>query len=255
MRLGSYDGDMEHITSTTNQRIKAVRRLHSPRGRKETGATICEGPNLLDALVESGVVPLLVLALADDRNAVRYAEEHDAPCFIVTEDVLAAAAESVTPQSPIVMMEIPRRSVMRTMNTVVLDGLGDPGNVGTIIRTATAFGWDVAISRSTADPWAPKALRSSAGAAIRAHIAAVEDPVAEAKRIGLECVGTVVVDGGPLDAVHRPTALFIGSEARGLAGDRVESMDRTVTIPMAGGTESLNAASAAAIAMYVMSGI
>lgn len=241
---------MEHITSTTNARVKAIRKLHSARGRKATGTTICEGPNLLEALKESDTVPLLVLALEGDRAAVHYAEDHDAPCFIVTNDVLDAASDAVTPQSPVVMVEIPRRSAMRSMNTVVLDGLADPGNVGTIIRTATALGWDVALTRRTADPWAPKALRSSAGTTIRSHIATVDDPVAEAKRNGLSCVGTVVEGGGPLATRRAPVALFIGSESHGLARDRVSDMDELVTIPMVGGTESLNAASAAAIAMY-----
>jgi TrmH family RNA methyltransferase len=130
-------------------------------------------------------------------------------------------------------------------------GVGDPGNLGTLIRTAAAFGMSFAAGPGTADPWSPKVLRSGAGGQWSTPVGETAD--LEALRgSDRALVATVVSGGEPPVAVHRyPTVcVLVGDEALGLPADVVAAADVAVTIPMPGGTESLNAAVAGAILAY-----
>jgi TrmH family RNA methyltransferase len=136
---------------------------------------------------------------------------------------------------------------------VVAWGLGDPGNVGTLIRTAAAFGWDVGYSPGTADPWAPKVLRAAAGGHFRTGLTPVGS-VDELRDAGLATVATVVTGGETPDRLGAGRyALLVGEEAEGLPSDVVDRAAFKVSIPMPGGTESLNAAVAASIVIYELS--
>jgi TrmH family RNA methyltransferase len=131
--------------------------------------------------------------------------------------------------------------------------LADPGNVGTLIRTAAAFGWDFGHSSGTADPWAPKVLRAGAGGHFRVTIGAVGS-VEELDDAGLTTVATVVSGGAAPDALGSGRfAVLVGEEAAGLPDDVVAEAALRVTVPMPGGMESLNAAIAAAIVIYELS--
>lgn len=224
------------ITSTSNERVKALRRLHRVRGRRETGLTLLEGPNVVTAALASGVELREVWA-TDDSGDIR-----------CSDAVLAAISTTDSPQSPVAVLAVPEPEPLQQTNTVVIWELSDPGNVGTIIRTAAALGWGVAVTSGTADPWAPKVLRAGAGAhfATRiSHIASLRDLT------GFTTVATVVAGGAPLDTARAdPIALLVGNEGRGLAGDVTAAADVRVTIPIQAGVESLNASVAAAIAMW-----
>jgi TrmH family RNA methyltransferase len=126
--------------------------------------------------------------------------------------------------------------------------VGDPGNVGTLLRTADAFGAAVSLSPECADPLGPRALRASAGAIFRAPLVGWED--VPGRRIAL-----VAHDGVPLDAVDLspPVTLLLGAEREGLPPGLLESADATTTIATSGGAESLNVAAAGAIALYELS--
>jgi len=130
--------------------------------------------------------------------------------------------------------------------------ISDPGNVGTMIRSAAAFGWDLAVFGQTADPWSPKVLRAGAGNHFSSHIAVSDHPFDRSKMHDLDVVASVVSGGLPPNRLDRPMALLVGSEAHGLHGSVLEQVDRTVSLPMPGGTESLNAAIAASILMYAL---
>ena len=123
--------------------------------------------------------------------------------------------------------------------------VGDPGNLGTILRTADAFGASVALSAGCADPTGPKALRASAGAVFRVPLAEFDEP--SGKRIALVSHG-----GQPLSSVDpgRPCHVVLGAEREGLPDDVVAACDETATISLAEGAESLNVAVAGAIALY-----
>jgi TrmH family RNA methyltransferase len=136
---------------------------------------------------------------------------------------------------------------------IVAWGLGDPGTVGTLIRTAAAFGWDFGFTEGTADPWAPKVLRAGAGGHFRLAITPV-DALQTLEGAGLATVAAIVSGGAsPAELVSGPYALLVGEEVPGLPPDVVERSSHKITIPMPGGMESLNAAMAAGIVIYELS--
>ena len=247
---------MEIVTSTSNPRIKAIRSLHSSKGRRAAGSSLAEGPHVVSALLRSTVRPtLLVLTDTSDEGMLDEATDgrrQSCDVLIVTPRVLSSISDTEEPRGPLAVFTIPTFATIRDRDTVVLHDVSDPGNVGTIVRSAVAFGYDVALSGSTADPWSPKAVRSSAGAVFEAHIARSDDPVADSRAAKLRTVATVVAGGGAPPPTPQSTAIIIGSEAAGLPEALVEQCDAMMTIPTAPGTESLNAAVAASIAMYAL---
>lgn len=242
----------EHISSTKNPLVRAFVRLHRQRTRKERGEILIEGPIVFASALAAGCEPLTVLATTDDIVTQNALHSHPNVEFhTVSDHVLKAASDTSHPQSPVATFKRPASPALSERNVVVLVGIGDPGNVGTIIRTAAALGWDVAATPETADVWSPKVLRAGAGTHFSTTIAEGES-VAEifAERPHL-LVATVVTDGESTVDTEQPVALLIGSEAHGLAPDVLESADHRLTIPMPGGTESLNAAVAAALGMWI----
>ncbi len=240
------------ITSTTNPRIKAIRKLHQSKHRRREGRTLVEGPNGCEALVRTQTIPTDFLALETDTASHDAAAALGVTPLIVSPAVMDAASDAQHSPGPVAVIATPPWNELRAHRSVCLCDVADPGNVGAIIRTAVAFGWDVVVSGSTADPWGPKAMRSAAAATLDARLSMVADPVGDARSAGLTTValtttGEVFDDGGG-DAVM----LLVGSEAHGLPDHVVAGADREATIP-AHGVESLNAAAAAAIAIYAMS--
>lgn len=234
------------ISSPQNERIKGVRRLQRARERRATGRTLLEGPHLLEAALTSGVVPELVFVTEAGARP-----DTEAEILEVTESVLQTISATDTPRGPLAVIAIPEPDPLRAEPTVVLWEVSTPGNAGTLIRTAAALGWNVAI-RGGADPWSPKVLRAAAGAHFAVPIARV-DSVAELTDAGLHTVAGVAKGGDPLEAIEttRPIALFIGNESHGLPAAVIEAADAALTIPTPG-VESLNAAVAGAIAMYAL---
>lgn len=242
------------IASRSNAKVKSVRRLQSRKGRSASGLSFVEGPKLRDELLASDIEPVLFVAKESDGSTIEIAQGAGHEHIVVTDDVFASVADSATPQSPVTVFRVPENGAsLAGTNTVVLVDVADPGNVGTIIRTAAALGWGVAYAGTTADPWSPKALRSAAGATLRTRLVHLEDPISDVRQAGLQPMATVVSGGDPPATLSRPVALFIGSEAHGLPVGIVDAADRCVTIPIHAGSESLNAAVAAAILMYAFS--
>jgi TrmH family RNA methyltransferase len=240
------------IESTTNQRIKAVRRLHRGRERNRMGRTLLEGPKLIGAAMDAGVVPLEVYT-ADGGAIVDRCDAGGAEVIETSRTVLETIATTVEPQDPIAVIRIPEPLPLGAERVAVLVDIADPGNLGTLIRSAGALGWQVALLGG-ADPWNPKVLRAGAGA----HFARTPVRVADLSGItslGLTTIATVVSGGSAPDEISTdtPIALLIGSESHGLSTEMVQRCDQAVTIPMSGNTESLNAAVAGSIGMYALS--
>ena len=236
-----------------NRHVVAAARLPRARERRDTGKTILEGPNLLEEALACGVVPEVVFALPDDRRSAVLAREHDVELVLVDPAALGRLAGTETPRGPAAVIEVPEPSPIGRRGMVVAWGLGDPGNVGTLIRTAAAFGWDVGHSPGTADPWAPKVLRAASGGHFRTGLAPVGS-VEELSDSGLVTVASVVRGGETPDRLGPGRyALLVGEEALGLPADVIDKAAIKVSIQMPGGTESLNAAVAAAIVIYELS--
>ena len=240
------------ITAPSNPLIKSVRDLHRHRGRRRAGLTLVEGPTSFAQMAAAGVTPEVILRLEDDGETLALCEKHKWEPITVSREVLASAGDTVQPQSPVAAIPVPEAAAFRGHDTLILVDISDPGNAGTMIRSAAAFGWDVCISGSTADPWSPKVLRAGAGSHFDVRLVTTADPVGGARDVGLEVVASVVAGGRQPDRSVRPIALMIGSEAHGLSAITTALADRTVTIPMAESVESLNAGVAASVLMYLL---
>jgi TrmH family RNA methyltransferase len=244
------------ITSPRNKRVAAVRRLRRTRVRRETGTTLIDGPFLLEEAASGGVEILEVFALASDEATARRCEEAGWNLWLVNADVMGALGSSVSPRGPVAVISIPESPVLEARDSVVLYDIADPGNAGTIIRTAGAFGFQVMATEATVDLWSPKVIRSAVGGHFRAHpILGIEPDPAVLIEAGLAPLAAAAGSTTTLhDAVRRegPVALLIGNEAHGLSKGVIDTPGVMIfSIPMPGGSESLNAAVAAGIAMYL----
>jgi len=224
-------------------------RLHRARERKQTGLTLIEGPHLLEEAVDAAARIRRVFALANDSDSLEMTHRLGLEALPVDEAALKRLSGTETPRGPIAVVDIPESEEVDDQNLLVSWGVSDPGNVGTMIRIARAFGWAFGYAGGTSDPWSPKVLRSAAGNQFATPISRVAD-VASLRTRGFQTVATVVRGGGPPAAVDAACAVLIGEEAAGLPEEVVTACDHAVTIPMPGGAESLNAGMAAAIIVY-----
>jgi TrmH family RNA methyltransferase len=240
---------MMPVRSHRNRQVVDAARLHRAGERRERGQTLIEGPHLLEEALSAGVVPSLLFALEDDLVSAELAVTHDIDLGLVDDTGLSRVAGTKSPRGPVGVIEIPRPSSLAG-EVVVAWGVGDPGNVGTMIRTAAGFGWSFAYTEGTADPWAPKVLRAGAGAHFRTVVAAI-DSLTQLHGLGYQTLATVVAGGEePSSLVGGRYALLIGDESSGLPTPVVAEAHHRITIPMPGGIESLNAGTAAAIMVY-----
>jgi RNA methyltransferase, TrmH family len=215
-------------------------RLHRVKERRDRGLTLVEGPETLADVVAAGarVVETFSLDGADGSTTV----DHRA---------LARLSGTKSPRGPVAVVEIPTEWLDRTRNLLVSVGVSDPGNVGTMIRTAAAYGWGFAYTEGSADPWAPKTLRAGSAGQFQTPVARIAALDALA---GWAVVATSPRGGEPPDSVTtRPVALLIGEEAHGLPDWALAGAAFRMTIPTPGPTESLNAAVAAAIGVHELS--
>ncbi len=187
-----------------------------------------------------------VLALPDDKTTRRLCEERGIPLTLVSGEALSRIADTKTPRGPVAVLTIPRYEPGGRDTLWLL--VSEPGNAGTLIRTASAFGWDVAMGPEAVDPWAPKVLRAGAGGHFGVAIREVEEAPREAM-----VVAAVPRGGVPLSELdcrldhRREWWLVVGEEAHGIAPTYADRTDLWCSIPMSGRAESLNAAVAGAI--------
>ena len=240
------------IRSRRNPRVVELARLHRSDHRRSTGKTLLEGPHLLSEALSSGQDVLEVFCLPADEPTRRLCQRHGVPLTLVSTEVLSRIADTRHPRGPVAAMNIPTR--LPTDNDVLWLMVSDPGNCGTLIRTAAAFGWDVSMASRSVDPWAPKVLRAGAGGHFRIAISQTRQAPE-----GSTVVASVPRGGIPLDRVGlsldhgRPWWLIVGDESAGIPSAYAERADLRCSIPMAGGTDSLNAAAAGAILCHHLS--
>ena len=243
------------ITSLRNPRVAAARKLRRSRVRKETGRTIIEGPLVLGEALRADALVHEVFCRADDSPTREICADRGIEVALVAPHVIDGLAETAQPRGPVAVVDIKASGAVQTVDSIVLWRVGDPGNAGTIIRTAVAFEFQVIATVDSVDLWSPKVLRAAAGAHFRAKlIEAVPADPDELVSADLRLVVTAA--DGPASlreavAGDEPVAFSVGNEAHGVpASLRQHPATTTAAIPMPGGTDSLNAAVAAAVVMY-----
>ena len=218
------------ITARTNPTLKLVRKLLAQkRKRDELGLFAVEGEDLVEAAAAAGIEPIELLVAGETIE----------PELLAGVSTLAHPARTI---GVFRQVDLPRGERETTLG---LWRVSDPGNVGTLLRAADAFGAAVALSPGCADPLGPKALRASVGAIFRVPLLALED--APKPWLALAAHG-----GEPLHetALEGPVTLLLGAERDGLPEDVVAQSHKVVTIALPGAAESLNVAAAGAIALY-----
>ena len=222
------------ITSPHNDKLKLIRRLGRRRSRERDGLFVGEGEDLLAAARAAGAEPVELLTAAGEALGGTEVE----PALLARFSHLGSGTRAIG-----VWRE--RWAERVTAPCVYLHGVSDPGNVGTVIRTAHALiGGSVVLGPESADPYGPHAVRASMGAVfaeplLRAGIEETPEP-----RVAL-----VAHAGESLEALEGAATLCLGAEREGLPGEVVERCDIQVTIPLREGAESLNVAAVAAIAL------
>lgn len=245
----------------SDARTRLIGRLRRRRTREREGLVLVEGPRAVRDVLAAGVPPRFAVVsprcdgldpgLADTLAEVTEVERVD-------DEVFARLADTAQPQGVLAVVAEPDDGWFDRLGpaarVVVLDALQDPGNVGTLIRAAAAFGLDGAVLLDgTVDPWNPKAVRASAGAVFRCPVAlrSADEALPLLAAAGLPML---VSDAGGRDAApppwHGGWALVVGSEGHGVRPAVREAAADTVRVPMGGGVESLNAAVAGSILMY-----
>jgi len=253
---------MLRIESRHNERLREVARLiASSRDRRKSGRCVLEGAHLVEVYVDRMGTPetLVVLDDARERDDVKSLLERvsENRTFIVTRARFAELATLPADVGVLAVVTTPKFAISPAAEFCLLvDDIQDPGNAGSIIRTAAAAGIEqVLLSRHSAFAWAPKVLRAAQGAHFLTNVVEDVDLVAWATsfRAARGRVFATVVDGAPslYDADFRGRiALAIGSEGRGVSPVLQHAADARITIPMASGSESLNAGAATAVVLF-----
>ncbi len=257
MQRSAFLFKVEIITSTQNQYVKLARSLSQKKFRLETGLLLVEGVNLLrdmpsDVEVKyvfytldkhEGVLPLL------DKYGI---SEDDPRVMCVTDSVLKSFADTVTPYGIAAVVRMPLNDFsLPNGKAILLDAVADPGNVGTIIRTAVAAGFEDVYLLECAEAYSPKVIRASLGCIFRVRVHEVDlqtalELVKNSQSAALDMDGRNLLEA----KLASPILLIAGSEAHGVRQQVLNEAKNIFALPMKNGVESLNVAVACAIAMY-----
>ena len=239
---------IQEIKSRQNQKIKDLQKYEIPAYCKENGRFKVEGFHLFELAKNSGQL-LEIFTLKPIENIDKNIKQ-----FVVTKEIMEKISSSKTPQGIVAICSIKPVSKITGKKVLYLDGVSDPGNVGTILRTALAFGYkDVVLSEGSCSPFSSKVIQASQGAIFDLNI--VQKYELEKLKndnyliIATELKSSVYID--ELDAVGKHV-LVLGNEAHGVSERVLDLADKRVKIKI-DGIESLNVAIAGAIAMYALS--
>jgi TrmH family RNA methyltransferase len=254
------------ITSKDNSVIKRLRSLSDPKQRKKEHAFLIEGVKMVEeALRDRAGVSMVVAAPSlvqhHGKGVLKLAESRSTDILWISSALMDALSESKTPQPVMAVVTMREYSLDALFSRdpgliIVAHQLQDPGNLGTIIRTAEAVGASgIAITSNTVDPFNAKAIRASMGSILRLPIVHIGDLTAiikTCKQKGYQTVATVLTgEKTHFEAdLTKPTAVIFGQEGAGLPQEITSSIDLNIRIPIADTIDSLNVATAAAVILY-----
>jgi TrmH family RNA methyltransferase len=217
------------ITSRDNERLKLVRKLRDRRWRDKLELFVVEGEDFVEAASAAGIEPVDLLVGGED----------------VATELLAEVSALAHPPRVVAVFRRDELPGGTRPVTLALWRAADPGNVGTLLRSADAFGAGVALSEGCADPTGPKALRASMGSIFRVPLSEFDEP--DGRRVALVPSGGVPL---PELRLSDELVLVLGAEREGLPDEVLERCDERASIPQPGGVDSLNVGIAGAIALY-----
>ena len=253
---------IELITSARNPKVLAWRSLKDKKGRDRENAFLVEGVKMVcEALASSFSV---VAVLLREGESLPEPRDPSVPVYQLPEHVFSSVCETKTPQGIAAVVRLPVRRAAADVYAVgpssgrllALDGIQDPGNMGTIIRTADAAGFGgIILSPDCVDVFSPKVIRATMGSIFRVPFSfpdSLPDALSVCRDNGFSVISSQL-DGEPFygrEPVPAPLVLIIGNEGNGISEEVKAAATHRFRLPMPGGAESLNAAVAAGIMMY-----
>ncbi|RYG74867.1 RNA methyltransferase [Lentibacillus lipolyticus] len=243
------------ITSLQNEKVKKWMKLHKRKGRRQAGMFLAEGFHLVEEAYKSGweIVEVIVQEEMDCPDWCSHL-----PVVTVSRKVLQQITQTETPQgiAATVYMKEPERIAGNTL--LLMDAIQDPGNTGTMIRTADAAGFDgVILGEGTADLYNDKVIRATQGSLFHLPIvqADLNEKIPALQQEGFTVWAAALRNAIPYEklSVSPQVALIVGNEGAGIRDDIIELADQSVSIPVRGKAESLNVSIAAGILMYYIS--
>jgi TrmH family RNA methyltransferase len=252
------------VQSKQNARLKQLRRALAHPGSDGNGLAGIEGPNLLAEALRAGLrIDCVFVAQGAEHLLEALSLPPETEILLMPKELLDSALATETPQSIAALVEPPDWTWAHLLGgrnnsaplVLILDGLQDPGNLGTILRSAEAFGASGVLALpGTVSAWNPKAVRASAGSVFRLPLLAVsaQECFARLLEAGVKIWTTTVRGAQPADLVDLagPVALLIGNEGNGVSDHLAAKASGRLTIPCPGPVESLNAAVAASVLLY-----
>lgn len=246
---------MEQITSAQNNKIKNANKLKKKKDRDKTGLALIEGVHLIEEAYQSGLV-IEQLFVVDpsrtDSDLIEYANE----TFEINLKVAESLSGTVTPQGFFAVIKKPDYDVTTAKQVLLIDRIQDPGNLGTLIRTADAAGIDlIVMEKGTADPYQDKVLRASQGCVF--HIPVISESLQSyINTFNGPVYGTVLDNAVSFKEIEAQEtfALILGNEGEGVDPALLEHTTQNITIPIYGQAESLNVAIAGSILLYQLKG-
>ncbi len=229
--------------------IKNIKKLKDKKHRKEQGLFLVEGPKLCEEVLNSNYEIKLTIT----SNEFKY---NDFPNVCVVEyDIIKTISTTETPQDIVCVVCVPSFELGEPKgNSLILDGLQDPGNIGTLIRSAMAFGFDDVYFIDCPDIYSEKVVRASMGGIfkINAHIVTRQE-IVEKKREICDILLSTTLNGEKMPEKYLPSkriGVIIGNEGNGVSDMLISACDKAITLPMSGKVESLNAGVAGSIMMF-----
>ena len=254
---------MQVITSKDNEIIKSIRKLKEKKYREESKKFIVEGIKMVEeAMQEKASIDKIVIC--EDCSQEDYYHRLDIyelaknEIITVSEKVFKELTNVEKPQGILAVVHKPEPKALQYKEDIIiaLDGVQDPGNLGTILRTIDSVGLtQVILGEKTADPYNPKVVRSTMGAIYRVHMIQTENLVntlKQAKKNQYKIIATALTQDSKslYDTSLKEKVIVIGNEANGVSEEVLKMTDEKMMIPMLGKTESLNAAVATGVILY-----
>jgi len=242
---------MKRFESLQNPTIKKITQLQTTQKRKQYKQFIAEGLRTCKTLLESSI-QLVQLYTTENMESQAKQLTHEKNISLVSDKIMGKIAPTKTPSGMLSVFTIPKETKPTTMKAgLVLANISDPGNMGTLIRSSVAFGFSQIILIEGCDPWNPRTVQASAGTIGEAQIIKMSWPELVAfKNRPLLCA-LCPKKGEKIKSEQKNQLLVIGNEAHGIPEEWCQDCEKMITLSMPGNAESLNAAVAGSIALYL----
>lgn len=246
---------MTQFLSLTAAEVKSLRALKSRAERLRQGLFLAEGEHLTSEALREGRAKALLLMAGKQDKYTKFLQA-DLPVYLLPQRVFLGVSDTKTPQGVTAVCYLPRQPSIQSLGKriIALNGVQDPGNVGTIIRSIDAAAFTgLLLDPACADPFSPKALRASMGSIFRIPVFSVDDLAAALSNLRNYDIIAAVLDGEPFyqrEISVKNVCLLIGSEGAGISEELKGFANIKLKLPMPGKAESLNAAVAASVMMY-----